>query len=107
MKVTIVRDCGGHASLKNDWEVHAAGCAHLKRGALKAALRFDDGFDVEAASQHEVVDEIYGPQAGGFYEESPKLVDGEWVPSTWEDGYVQGFHFAPCVKLPYDTEVSV
>lgn len=85
------------------FEVHAEDCAHLKRGYLRRAIAQRDGFVVDVRSQHDAVDEVYGPQAGSFYLESGKLVDGKLVPATWEDGYVQDFYFAPCVKdLPYD-----
>ncbi len=87
------------------FEVHAEGCAHLKRGYLRRAIAQRDGFVVEVRSQHDAVDEVYGPQAGSFYLESGTMVDGELVPASWEDGYVQDFYFAPCVKdLPYDHE---
>lgn len=85
------------ASAPADLLVHAAGCADLHRGHCRG----QEQWTIEATSIHAVVDAVYGPDAGSFYEESATLVDGEWVPAPWTD-YEGEFHFAPCVDLPRD-----
>lgn len=90
------------ASAPADLIVHAAGCADLKRGVCKATAPWrPDHWTIEADSIHDVVDAIYGPAAGSFYEEAATLVNGEWVPAPWTE-YIGEFHFAPCVDLPRD-----
>jgi len=50
-------------------------------------------------SLHDVVDLCYGPEAGGFYEESDftpeQIADG----TAWRS-YASDFKLFPCVNLP-------
>lgn len=86
MKLTIIGPNLADQS-KGSFHVHAAGCADLKRGQYRNLYRGDTGtYHEDHDSIRSVVDSIYGPQSGGFYEESE---------TTWAD-YVSDFYFAPC-----------
>jgi hypothetical protein len=80
--------------------VHAAGCADLTRKAIYKDYRDDlAGWVTEVADHREVVLDVYGPSAGGFFEE------GGYDPSdpqTWKEFDID-FQTFPCLKgLPYD-----
>jgi hypothetical protein len=76
---------------KGAFHVHATGCADLNRGQYRNLHRGDTGTYVEDHdSIRSVVDSVYGPEAGGFYEEND--LDPE---TAWRE-YEHDFYFAPC-----------
>jgi hypothetical protein len=76
---------------KGAFHVHAAGCAHLKRAEYRNLHRGDTGtYHEDHDTVRSVVDSVYGPSSGGFYEES------ELDPETAWEHYVDDFYFAPC-----------
>ncbi len=91
MKVTIIGPNLLDQS-KGSFHVHATGCAHLNRGEYRRLGRDAGIYHEDHDTVRSVVDSVYGPESGGFYEEAD--LDPE---TAWTD-YVHDFHFAPCTK---------
>lgn len=78
---------------KGDLHVHRTGCADIKR-QYGGVARYNE----EHADKRSVVDSMYGPEAGSFYEEA----GCENESTAWQQ-YEGEFWFAPCVSyLPDD-----
>lgn len=76
--------------------VHKLGCRDLTR---VAGL---DAWDVEADSLRDIVEDTYGPKAGGFYEEAGYVPGTPEYARAWED-YTGEFRVMPCAgRLPYE-----
>lgn len=61
-----------------------------------------DRYEVEADTVRDIVDDTYGPKAGGFYEEAGYIPGTPEYDRAWEQ-YVGEFRFMPCVgRLPYE-----
>jgi hypothetical protein len=74
--------------------VHAAGCRDLHRGFCIGAQQWT----IDATCVRDVAEDLYGPDAGSFYEEA-----GYDDPETAWENYVDEFRFYPCCTgLPYD-----
>lgn len=80
------------ASAPADLIVHAAGCSDLHRGVCRG----QEQWTIEATEIREIVEAVYGPGAGSFYEEAGLDPTDR---SNWRK-YSGEFHFAPCVDLP-------
>ena len=82
------------------FHVHAEGCADIKRGYFvrwPRSMRSEQA--VSVSSRLEVVNEIYGPGAGSFYEEAGGNANHPGGLNEYLDSLVDTeFHFAPCVK---------
>lgn len=76
-------------------DVHAAGCHDLGKAKYRP-LFITSQWTIDAATQKEVVEDVYGPDAGSFYEEYG-LDPAD--PTNWLH-YRGEFHFYPCVNLP-------
>lgn len=94
MELTI---CGpyGMDDAVATFEVHKAGCADLRKRRLRRAQKFNQNH----GSERSVVESIYGPEAGSFYEESGLQDD----PDAWTH-YRHDFHFAPCCERALSRE---
>lgn len=76
---------------KGAFHVHATGCAHLRRAEYRNLRGGDTGAFIEDHdSVRSVVDSIYGPASGSFYE------DADLNPETAWREYETDFWFAPC-----------
>lgn len=94
MRVVIVgpnyRDCA-------PFRVHLAGCADIKRDALKAGDHRP--FAVDVTSKRAAVSAVYGPEAGSFYEEAGGDERHPGGLNEFLDQYIDTeLRFAPCTK---------
>jgi hypothetical protein len=78
---------------KGTFHVHTADCADLKRGQYRMVSRYEKMTE-EHNSQRSVVESIYGPAGGSFYEEQW----GDDIPADAWTHYEGEFWFAPCTK---------
>lgn len=78
---------------KGTFHVHTADCADLKRGQYRMVSRFERHTE-EHNSQRSVVEWMYGPAGGSFYEETW----GDDIPADAWTHYQDEFWFAPCTK---------
>ena len=87
--VTIVNNSG-------EMHVHAAGCADLTKRNSKYAFAASQ-WNEDVADHRDIVNSIYGPDAGGFYEEAG-LTEADW------EEFDMDIKVYPCVgkDLPYD-----
>lgn len=91
-KVSITGPC----SRGKCFRIHAAGCSDVKRD--ERTYGADASWTVEVTTRLGVVSNVYGPEAGSFYEEA----GGDAACGSLESylrGNLSDFHFAPCVKV--------
>jgi hypothetical protein len=90
--VTIVGpNLPGSLQRLGGFHVHAAGCADLKRGAIRPYVA-DYGWTIEADSLEAIAAEVYADQIAEH--------EGDGTQYETAAGYLDDFHFAPCVTLP-------
>jgi hypothetical protein len=75
-----------NSSKHGHWDIHRCGCADLKR------VPAYDRYEVEATSLKDIVEDVYGPAAGSFYEENGFEEDD---PKAWEF-FAGEFRALPC-----------
>jgi len=74
------------------FHVHRAGCADITRSPV---YRREEPWEIDVSSVREVVEAMFGPEAGSFYEEAGLEPDD---PDAWRD-YRSDFRFFPCVPV--------
>jgi hypothetical protein len=80
---------------KGSFHVHSADCRDNRNYGPRGRLGGEGTTGPEDYdSVQQLVEDYYSNQIA----ENPG--------DTWEDGYVQDFHFAPCVELPYERPAS-
>lgn len=87
------------------FHVHAAGCSDVTRRQVYWETRHDPHLirEIEAGSKREIVEDVYGPAAGSFYEESGYSEEEIANGTAWR-GYSGEFKWFPCVTLPDETQ---
>lgn len=91
MRVTIM---GPNIGSGGEFDIHAEGCADLKRNRRYALA--DPPWSIDAASQSQVIFDVYADIIAEHYE-------GETPDDAWRN-YADEFTFYPCVgPLPEET----